>query len=124
MLGWWIGIYRQEESSLLPPKYETALGASLADWQTGIHGLDWLDDLVKAGNAIDLGGNGYPCRYTATARYLLPHIISPPNREQDERVISDDENDDHWDEPTVTHPDVASLCHPDEWLLVEAWDQS
>jgi hypothetical protein len=23
-----------------------------------------------------------------------------------------------------TDPGVASLCRPDEWLLVEAWDES
>jgi hypothetical protein len=62
MLGWHISVYRQKVGGLSTPK-----GQRLAVWQTGLGGLDWLDELVKAGKAINLGENGgYPCRYTAT----------------------------------------------------------
>jgi hypothetical protein len=54
------------------------IGTRLAVWQTGLGRLDWVYELVKAGKAINLGGNGYPCRYTATAEYLTPRIIDEP----------------------------------------------
>jgi hypothetical protein len=61
-----------------PATYESAKGARLAVWQTGLEGLDWLQTLVKQGYAIDLGGDGYPWRFTATAEQLVPHIITGP----------------------------------------------
>ncbi len=60
MLGWCIGVYRQKDSSVSPGKSDPPEGARLAVWQTGLGGLDWPNELVKAGKAIDLGGNGYP----------------------------------------------------------------
>jgi hypothetical protein len=41
-------------------------------------GPKWLDDSVKAGRAIDLGGNGYPCRYAAAAQQLVPRLMDEP----------------------------------------------
>src|SRR5262249_38147557 len=74
MLGWHISIYKQKDGSLLPGTAVTPKGPRLAVWQTGLGGLDWLDELVKANKAISLGENcGYPCRYTATAECLVPH---------------------------------------------------
>ena len=31
---------------------------------------------------------------------------------------------DIWEGKTVVDRDAATLCRPDEWLLVEAWDES
>ena len=125
MLGWAIGVYRQKDSSLSPAKWETPEGARLAVWQTGLGGLDWLDELVKAGKAIDLGGNGYPNRYTANAACLLPHIMEdPPGARANWLIEAGDVVTDKWEGRTVTDPGTASLCRPDEWLLVEAWDES
>lgn len=125
MLGWGIIVFRQRDGSLSPAQSESELGARLAIWDAGIDGLDWIDDLVKAGKAIDLGGNGYPCRYTATAAYLLPYILNPPNYRQDNRVISDNDVYGGEQPPLAgTDREMASLCRPDEWLLVEAWDAS
>jgi len=44
-------------------------------WSAGWSGLDWVDDLGPKGKAIDLGGNGYPRRYTARIKYIIPNII-------------------------------------------------
>ena len=125
MLGWAIGVYRQKDSSLSPAKCETPEGVRLAVWQTGLRGLDWLDELVKAGNAINLGGNGYPNRYTATAASLLPRIMEvPPLARATWQIEAGNVVTDKWEGRTVTDPGTASLCRPDEWLLVEAWDES
>src|SRR5688572_11215799 len=78
MMGWHISIYRQTEGGASPAAAETPHGIRLAVWQTGSNGLDWIDELVRDGKAIDLGGCGYPCRYTATAGYLIPRILDEP----------------------------------------------
>jgi len=83
MLGWHISVYRQKSGGASPATALTPKGARLAVWQTGLDGLDWFEELVKAGKAINLGDNGgYPCRYTATAECLILHFIdTPPSRE-------------------------------------------
>ncbi len=59
MLGWHISVYRQQDDATPPATAEIPKGKRLAIWQTGMYGLKWLNDLVKAGRATDLGGNGY-----------------------------------------------------------------
>jgi hypothetical protein len=125
MLGWHISVYRQKNGGASPAMLPTPEGTRLAVWQTGIGGLDWLNDLVKAGKAIDLGGNGYPRRYTATAEYLIPEITdSPPNARDNWLCEAGDLVTDKWAGKTVVDAAEVTLCRPDEWLLVEAWDES
>ena len=96
----------------------------LAVWQTDCYGLDWIEDLVKAGKAIRLWGGGYPSLYTATAENLITQIIDGPPRANDSR--------NKWVEGDVKPSVVgtwinrtkAADCSPDEWLLIEAWDES
>jgi hypothetical protein len=67
---------------------------------------------VKDGKAIDLGGNGYPCFYTALAEQLIPRFIDrPPNGTE-------------RGDPSVIDRSAALACPPNEWLLVVAWDMS
>lgn len=125
MLGWHVAVYRQKEGFLSPAKWETPEGTRLAVWQTGIGGLDWLDELVKAGKAINLGGNGYPGRYTANAECVVPRIMEhPPGARTDWLLEAGDFVTSQWEGKTVTDPKAASECLPDEWLIVEAWDES
>ena len=108
-----------------PGKSDPPEGARLAVWQTGLGGLDWLNELVKASKAINLGGNGYPNRYTATAACLLPQIMEHPPLARSVWLIDPgDVVTDQWAGKTTIDPGVASLCRTDEWLLVEAWDES
>jgi Integrase core domain len=55
MLGWHISVYRKMDARASPAMTESSEGVLLAVWR-----IDWLDELVKAGKAIDLGGKGYP----------------------------------------------------------------
>ena len=71
-LGWDVSVYRQTDGGTSPAIAESPEDTRLAVWQTGLGGLDWFDELVKAGKAIDVGGDGYPCRYTAMAANLGP----------------------------------------------------
>ena len=69
-LGWHISVYRQMNDGTAPASFGAPPSARLVVWQTGLGGLEWLDDLVKQHKAINLGGNGYPLEYTALA--ILP----------------------------------------------------
>lgn len=126
MLGWHVSIYRQtDDDAASPATTESPKGMRLAVWQTGLNGLDWLDDLVKAGNALSLGGNGYPYRYTATAENLIPRILDePPGARRAWSYEEHDILDEKWEGKTVINHVVAVACRPDEWLLIEAWDES
>lgn len=125
MLGWNISVHRQNDAGASPATAESPMGTRLAVWQAGWRGLDWLNELAKAGKAVSLGGNGYPCKYTAPAKYLLPRIIEHPPEEQTPWCF--EENDillDGWLGKTVVDLAAVAECGPDEWLLVEAWDES
>jgi len=125
MLGWNIGVYKLKDGGESPATAESHEGARLAIWQTGLGGLDWLDELVKAGKAINLGGNGYPYRYTVTAENIIPRIIeTPPGARTLWQCEASDVLTDKWEGKTVVDRAVAEHCRLDEWLLVEAWDES
>ncbi len=80
MLGWHISVHRQKNGGALPATAESSEGARLAVWQTGLDGLRWLYELVKTGDAIHLGGDGYPLRFTSTAEYLVPGSSRIPRK--------------------------------------------
>jgi hypothetical protein len=125
MLGWHISVYKQKDGGESPAVFATSEGTRLAVWQTGIGGLDWLSELVKAGKAVDLGGNGYPCRYTVPAQHLMSEIADSPPMARDSWLSgAGDLITNQWEGKTVVDGDAVTICRPDEWLLVEAWDES
>ena len=72
-----------------------------------------------------LGGDGYPRRYTATAEHIIPRIIDDPPEALP--IWACDEGDlitEKWEGETVIDIEIAKQCHPNEWLVVEAWDES
>jgi hypothetical protein len=125
MLGWHISVYRQPDGGASPATFDSSAGTRLAVWQTGLNGLEWLEELVKAGKAMDLGGNGYPRRFTSTAEHLVPRIIEQPPGARSVWVSqAGDILTDKWEGKTVIDRAAAEQCPLDEWLLVEAWDES
>jgi hypothetical protein len=125
MLGWHISVYRQPNGGTTPADPDALLGSRLAVWQGGLGVLSWFGELVNDGDAIDLGGNGYPTRYTARAEHLIPRIVGgPPGAREHWLRESDDVVDERWLGRTVIDSAVVADCNPDEWLLVVAWDES
>jgi hypothetical protein len=126
MLGWHVSVYRQKDGGAAPATAGTEGGTRLAVWQTGVGGLDWLVEMEKDGKAVGLGGNGYPCWFTAPAEHLLPRILSGPPSAKDEWLIGDQGIVDPnvWVGKTQVNREAAGQCRADEWLLVEAWDES
>lgn len=104
---------------------EASFEARLAQWQTGIFGLSWLDDLTAANKATDLGGNGYPNRYLITAGELLGAISFGVPANDSPQVIGDYYALPRgWGSGLRIKTDVLAACPKDALLIVEAWDQS
>jgi hypothetical protein len=124
-LGWHIGVFRQQNDGSSPASFGAAHGARLAVWQTGLDGLRWLDDLVKEQKAIDLGGNGCPTEYTAMASHIIPRLRDdPPEAKAVWTFDAGDIITAEWLGKTIKDPEAMDACRPDEWLIVQAWDES
>lgn len=104
MLAYTVSAYRQKDGGASPANFSSPKGDFLAIWSPELLDLKWIQEVVRAGNGIDLGGNGYPCRLTVRAEHILPLLEEEPPREIDGGAVAN--------------------CRPDEWLLIEVWDQS
>lgn len=125
MIGWHISIHRQSDDGGHPASFDSPYGSSLAVWQTGFRGREWLDDLARRSLAINLGGNGYPSRYTATAEQILPRLVpKPPFANDVWRYDPRDILTDKWHGKTFMDHEGLAKCVPSEWLLIEVWDES
>ena len=127
MLGWHISVCKQTDRGVSPATMESAKGERIAAWMTGSGGLTWIDTLVKTGKVIDLGGNGYPLRFTGTAANVVPPIVPEPPEALTgtiwlcETLSAFTEK---CSEMTPTGLIESVGCGMGEWLLIEAWDQS
>src|SRR5689334_13239047 len=120
MLGWEIIICRQPDGGTSPATMESARGDSIATWTTSVDGLNWLDPLVKAGKVMDLGGNGYPVRFTGTAGDLVLRLFQqPPESLAGTMHLCDALSTlgDRWREMPVAKLVEAVECRVSEWLL-------
>lgn len=125
MLGWMISVHRQLDGGSTQAQPGCPRGDDLAVWQTGMRGLEWLDDFVNQGSAIGLGGNGYPLWYTAKAKHLIPLISGSPPMARDTWACGP--NDvllPGWHDKAKIDSSAIALCRADEWLVIEAWDES
>lgn len=120
MLGWHISVYRQVGGGASPAKAESPKGAEVAAWGERLSGLGWLAGLVERAEAVDLGGNGYPRFYTVQAKTLLRSVSSGPEA----LVAFAPGGPSAWVGQTPIDASVAKECEPEEWLLVEVWDES
>jgi len=81
--------------------------------------------VLKQGKAMNLGGNGYPCRFTATAEHLIPHFTNGiPEAHSMWSFEASDILMKGWAGKTVMDQTAIAACGPDEWLLLVAWDES
>jgi hypothetical protein len=124
MIGWHISVYQQSDGGNSPATLDATEGTRIAVWQSNEYGLRWLDELAAEGKAVDLGGNGYPNRYTATAEHLLPRILAKPPEARDIWIGEGTVDPEVWVGKTLIDGVAAGKCRLDEWLLVEAWDES
>lgn len=130
MVGWWVIVSGQtpEERDADPDRK----AKHLASWETGVQGLHWLHELVAKGEVREHElKSGYPNRYTAFGRDLLPLFQNGPPLSPGIDVDAYDEfagepkmvwGDRNWN--IILHPDSIAACPPDKLLTVEVWDQS
>jgi hypothetical protein len=125
MLGWHISVYRQRDGGAAPAPDAKPEGPRIAVWQAGLDGCGWIDELARTGKAINYGGTGYPNRYTARARDVIPIIrAGPPDARSVWAAGEHDVLTSGWAGSTAIDEEAAARCAPDEWLLVEIWDES
>jgi hypothetical protein len=68
---------------------------------------------------------GYPSRYAARAEQILPRLTTGPPRAHDVWILQPgDTVTRDWEGRTVIDRAGIGECRPDEWLLIEAWDES
>ena len=117
MLGWQVLVFKESDFD--------GTEKSLISWTTGLGGLSWLDELVKQGLAQDLGGNGYPNKYSGQASIILPKIVPALPSYEGKFVIGDDYVLEGGENREIRiNQSKIDACSPDEKLLIEAWDRS
>jgi hypothetical protein len=144
MLGWHISVYKMvvriTSDAPAPQDQASTQGLSLtqmdslrdrfapgdriAVWQTDCGGLGWIEELVKSGAAIPARGDGYPAVYYAKAVDVVPRLDAPPGARPVWVYGVHDVLTEKWAGTTVVDRDAAAACAPDEWLLIQAWDES
>jgi hypothetical protein len=118
MLGWQVYVYRDYEKGR-----EGRVLVAL--WETGLYGLKWIDDLVKAGQVADLGGDGYPNRYQIGAGVFLKAISGGLPANNSPMTFGEDYVLPRgWNGELKLNAEALSACGSDETLVAEAWDQS
>lgn len=120
MVGWWITVFQltpEELGEAIDPR--SCQPFVLATWESGLGGIEWLQQLVKAGQASQLLGEGYPCRFVAAARDVLPLLASgEPPFHGAQRMSGD------WLRDVELHRKRIAACPPGQVLTIDAWDRS
>ena len=123
MIGWLIIVAQQT-----PEERDSSVGgnaSNLANWETSVGGVNWLEKLTKEGKATKLSSGGYPNRYVAIARDVLPLITDMPPPHTGPTIIGDDyvmHGD--WIGNVVIDYNKIAACPSDQILTIDAWDQS
>ncbi len=125
MNGWHISVFRMKGGGADPPDADGEPGEPLAVWQAGATGLDWMDQLVRQGKAIANESGGYPNLYWSRAGAILPFIVNGPQAANQVWICGpDDIVGTGWFGKTTIHEEAIARCELNEWLLIEACDES
>ncbi|MGE7137423.1 hypothetical protein ACQKIE_07305 [Luteibacter sp. NPDC031894] len=127
MLGWSITVR-------IAPLKGAKLGPEsiLARWMTDASGLAWLHPLLDQGRVLQTKKNGYPNEYRGLAGDILPLLQTDAMQPRGlgAWVFGLDEGEEYAIPPggmvadAVRYDDRIAACRDDQWLTIEAWDQS
>jgi len=132
MLGWGIIVYALSPEEKDRADQNERESAILAKWDAGLFGIRWLAELVQSGAAEQLSKYGYPNKYTAKAKHILPIIKGEDVQLSDDEcwVFCTDENGEEiaqppgWSKTLQFHEDRILACTVDQILTIDAWDLS
>ena len=142
MLGWLISVYRVAdeeavrqilgaEPSAKVVLGDDVLGGRLAVWQAGPYGLNWIAEAAaRDGGVVRKFECGYPHRYLARAADILPTIrdrvpYKAPMYEHPSCVVPEGSVllPGYVGKTTIDDRAIDKFS-ADEWLYIEAWDES
>ena len=135
MPGWNISVYRLIDSEEIrealrhpagerPLTFEPPTRERIAAWQTGLSGLERLEQLVES-RGVALAGGGQPIIYLLRAGDLVPHVEKGPPQETPSWSSGERDVVLHvWEQQPTIDATAMRSCDPSEWLLVEVWDES
>lgn len=123
-LGFDVTVYRQAEGRMEPGTRDSSRGGCLASWRTGWTGLGWLDELAARGEAVELTSNGYPTTFTARAASVALALQAGPPASRPGWSIPPHDSLTALGEDRTSAAVSPDGLDPDEWLLIDAWDES
>lgn len=98
---------------------------TVASWETGLSGTDWIDRLAEDGRAVALGGDGYPLRFVITGAEILNVFEKGIPRLGGPAVVGDDYyTPPDWLGKATVNIEAIRKFAPSELLMIVAWDQS
>lgn len=121
MLGWWTVISTETLAQRALPGGGNK-EATLAVWEAGLGGMDWIVDLCKQGKAEQHSFNGYPNRFTALASEITPILAAGIAESEMHNFRS--KTPVGWKGSITVYQDRIAACAPEQLLTVEVWDQS
>ena len=113
MIGWRIVVSSQTPEERDRAEIDAREATILAEWEIGLEGIDWLQQLAQDGKATQLSVSGYPNRYMARADDVLP-LLDNWRGEIERRAYHIFE----W------HADRIAACPAEQVLTIDAWDLS
>ena len=125
MIGWMIIVSSQTPEERDAEDLEARREAVLAQWEVGPGGIDWIEDLARAGKAEKRHGSGYPNRYVARAGEILPLLSDGPPAHTGPAIFGDDYVlPPNWKGNFRSDPERMAACPADRLLTIDAWDLS
>jgi len=125
MLGWWIIVSTHTPEERDRADQDTKRTGVLAQWEAGVEGVLWIEDLVGSGQAKKLSRSGYPNRYTARASEVFPMLRATFTATGDAKFAgADGPLGPVWQDKNEFNEDRVALCPADRILTIDAWDQS
>jgi hypothetical protein len=100
-------------------------GNPVVNWISGLRGLEWIEEFVRTGGAIEIESGGYPNKYRIRAGLILSWLVEKrlPYLKVS-RVISENSIESGEKNGPIFYDENIKLLRADTLVIVEAWDQS
>ena len=125
MIGWWIVITALTPEEHAKTTEDEKKAAMLANWETSVGGLDWIETLIAQGKVTELSRGGYPNRYMAKAVDVFTILANGIPDHKGMMIFGEDYvTPAGWKGNIVLHQQRINECQKDKIITIEAWDLS